>query len=299
MGGNKIILANWPNDKYIICNINNDIPVRLPSHPYVLVNRSVLCNCGTEAENHFLLELLAACHDSNSKLVLYFTMNAAFVYFLDQFTNITESLKIPIIRNKTTFEQTLPISLNMSKSDTDLLIAPRNLKDFIHQYNSRKGIFYLNERHGTTDLTTNKKFFSNNYIVDIFLFITAVISLLVTNLAIYLLCKHKKLRTLVSSLTLQQVKKVCAVTQKKINTECKILTYISLTLTIFGLVMVAILHYKKSKLCRGCMFSNAVKIMIFISDGQYYVPIKLCKTAGSIHLYIITGMLKPENVKLN
>ena len=88
-------------------------------------------------------------------------------------------------------------------------------------------------------------------------------------------------------------------TQKEIDTECKILTYISLALTILGLVMVAILHYRKSKLCRGCMFSNAVKIMIFISDVQYYVPIKLCKTAGSIHLFKIMGMLKSENIKLN
>ena len=41
-GGNEIILANWPNDKHIICNINNDIPVRMHSHPYVLLkNRSV------------------------------------------------------------------------------------------------------------------------------------------------------------------------------------------------------------------------------------------------------------------
>ena len=47
------------------------------------------------------------------------------------------------------------------------------------------------------------------------------------------------------------------------------------------------------------MFSNAVKIMILISDVQYYVPIKLCKTAGSIHLFKITGTLKPENIKLN
>ena len=47
------------------------------------------------------------------------------------------------------------------------------------------------------------------------------------------------------------------------------------------------------------MFSNAVKIMIFISDVQYYVPIKLCKTAGSIDLHKIQGMLKPENIKLN
>ena len=47
------------------------------------------------------------------------------------------------------------------------------------------------------------------------------------------------------------------------------------------------------------MLSNAVKIMIFISVVQYYVPIKLYKTSGSIHLFKITGMLNSENVKLN
>ena len=77
-GGNEIILANWPNDKHIICNINNDIPVRIPSHPYVLVNRSVLCNCGIEAENHFLLESLAACENANSKLTMYFYRQYSF-----------------------------------------------------------------------------------------------------------------------------------------------------------------------------------------------------------------------------
>ena len=39
--------------------------------------------------------------------------------------------------------------------------------------------------------------------------------------------------------------------------------------------------------------------MIFISDVQYYVPIKLCKTTGILHLFKIIGMLKPENIKLN
>ena len=47
------------------------------------------------------------------------------------------------------------------------------------------------------------------------------------------------------------------------------------------------------------MFSNAVKIMVFISDVQNYIPIKLCKTARSIHLFTITGMLKAQNIKLN
>ena len=38
-GSNEIIPANWPNDKHIICTINNDLPVEIPSHPCVLVNR--------------------------------------------------------------------------------------------------------------------------------------------------------------------------------------------------------------------------------------------------------------------
>ena len=90
-GGNEIILANWPNDKQMICNINNDIPVKIPSHPYVLVNRSVLCNCGIEADNHFLLKSLAACENTNTKLTMYFTVNTAFVNYLDEFPNLTES----------------------------------------------------------------------------------------------------------------------------------------------------------------------------------------------------------------
>ena len=82
-GGNEIFLANWPNNKHIICNINNNIPVRIPSHPYILVNRSVLCNYGIEADNCYLLESLAECDNANSQLTMYFTVNTTFVNYLD------------------------------------------------------------------------------------------------------------------------------------------------------------------------------------------------------------------------
>ena len=39
--------------------------------------------------------------------------------------------------------------------------------------------------------------------------------------------------------------------------------------------------------------------MLFVSDVQYYVLVILCKTAGSIHLFKITGKLTPDKVKLN
>ena len=62
---------------------------RYPAHPYVLVNRSVLCNCGIEVENHFLLESLVASQDTNSKLTMYFTVNTVFTNYLEKFLNLT------------------------------------------------------------------------------------------------------------------------------------------------------------------------------------------------------------------
>ena len=99
--GNEIILANWPNDKHIICTINNVLPINIPSHPYVLVNRSMLCNCGIEVENNFLIESLATYHDATINAVMYFTFNTAFTNYIDQF-NLTEDLKFPILTKKTT-----------------------------------------------------------------------------------------------------------------------------------------------------------------------------------------------------
>ena len=72
---------------------------------------------------------------------MYFMVNTAFVNYLKQIDNLTGTPEILILKNKTTFEQTLPVSLNISTFGSDLLTAPRTLKDFIHQYNQKKEIF--------------------------------------------------------------------------------------------------------------------------------------------------------------
>ena len=71
-----------------------------------------------------------------------------------------------------------------------------------------------------------------------------------------------------------------------------------LIISLLGIVVFLILNVRKLKL-RGHLLSNVVKIMLFISDAQYYVPVKLPRTAGSTHLFKITGHLLPDHVKLN
>ena len=67
----------------------------------------------------------------------------------------------------------------------------------------------MKERHDTMNIESpNKNFFTNNLIVDIFVF-TAEINLAIATIRIlYLMCKYNKLRTLLASLLLQQVKEV-------------------------------------------------------------------------------------------
>ena len=105
---NEIMLANWPANECIICTIDNDFPMAIPSHPYILVNRSILCNCGIEAENNFLLESLAVCHDTNTKLIMYFTVNNASTNYLNEF-NLMEEIDMLIFMKKSTLEITLPV----------------------------------------------------------------------------------------------------------------------------------------------------------------------------------------------
>ena len=100
---------------------------------------------------------------------------------------------VPNNQKQTMFEQSLPISLNISKFDSTLLTASSNLKEFINSYTNHKEIFDLQERHDNMELNTNKNFFSENYILDIFMFISVIISLLAIILTVYLVCKHKKL----------------------------------------------------------------------------------------------------------
>ena len=235
-GRHEMILANWPNTKYVICNDNHNFPVKIPSHPYVLLKRSVLCNCAIEAENNFLLESIAACPGKPSALTMYYTVNTAFMNYFDSLIENSEIDKVDmhISQNWTTKEQVFPISLQTSEFDTDLLKAPKTLKDLVRQYKQKGHMLDKSNKDN------NKHSFFNNIIMDIFLFIAAIISLLATTVIIHLVCKHTKLKALVTGIAFHPIKQTEALLDKEnILQKCTAQWYTiaALTLMIIGLVI--------------------------------------------------------------
>ena len=135
------------------------------------------------------------------------------IVFMNYFDNLveqseTEKLDMHISQNWTT-EQVFPIALQTSEFDTKLLQAPKTLKDLIRQHKQKGQVLEKAKNDG------NKKSFFNNIVMDIFLFIAAVLSMLSTAAIVHLVCRHTKLKALGTGITFQPIRQNEALIDKE------------------------------------------------------------------------------------
>ena len=271
-GGRQIILANWPNYKRIICTYNNNIPVNIPSHPYVLLDRNILCNCDIEAESNFLLELLATCGEHEKPdLEMYFTVNLVFVDYLEE---LNESIKNPINRNWTSFKQTLPVSLESFQLDSKLLHAPVMLRDFIDQYQENR----ITATKWDKSPTSKFQSFINSFLIDMLVFIVAILTVFIIFVIIYIITGQSKLKALVTTMALQRIRAIDALNTNKQSQSCNSeLLKILMILNLVIVVSLLLRKIRKSVFFQGQLFSNMVKIKLFLADTKSYVSLDLNK----------------------
>ena len=115
----------------------------------------------------------------------------------------------------------------------------------------------------------------------------------------YMVCRQSKLKALVANIALQHTKTVEVANSTTRHCICEPNWYIVglLLIILLGITYLVMNKIRKSCLFKGCLFSNITKIMLFILNTTNYVPIKLCRIAGSIHLVKIRGRLTIENVR--
>ena len=122
--------------------------------------------------------------------------------------------------------------------------------------------------------------------MDVFLLIATILSNIATAAIVCIMCKCAKLKALLTGIAFQPITETDAIfgnDNKHCNCDAQSYTMAALASMIVGLILFILVTTKKCRIFRGKLFSNTVTVMIFISDVKQYVPVKLCKTTGSIH----------------
>ena len=199
-----------------------------------------------------------------------------------------------INQNWTTNKQVLPISLQATPFNSKLLEAPKTLKGLVQQYKQK------NKMLDETQSNKPKNEFFDNIAIDIFLFAAAFISMLTIVAIIHLMCRYSKLKTLLTGIAFQPVNQAEAAVTKQAKEFCTAQWYTIAALTVLTILLIVYicLSNQKCAMFKRRLHSNTVTIMLFFSDVRQYVPVKLCKTAGSIHLFQIYGQLDSNQIIL-
>ena len=209
-GGSNILLANMLSPKTLICMADSPMARPLPSHPYVLVNRSILCNCHLQTGLNYLLKSLSSC-DSGAPFTMYFTVNSAIHHFMSEFS-LSDSLSPN--GKLLSWEYIFDICLNDTSKPSIHpntswpilpLDSPNTLLELFQSISSRPHTspnlpFFPIVQHTSMKIPNypRKGSFLFSTAAHIAYFCTACILTCMLAPQIYLACKHKKLCTLVT-----------------------------------------------------------------------------------------------------
>ena len=105
--------------------------------------------------------------------------------------------------------QVLPISIESFNMSQSLLQALKTLKQYINQYQENRKLLEMREK-AIKEPTFNT--FLSSYVVDVIVFVTGILSVILTFAITYMLCGQSKLKSVVANMALQCIKTIEAAT---------------------------------------------------------------------------------------
>ena len=141
------------------------------------------------------------------------------------------------------------------------------LKDFIEQYQENRITAAKWE-----DPKSKFRMFINSFLVDMLIFIAAILTVFLIFVILYVITGQSKLKALVTTMALQRIRAVEALNINSQAQSCnsgllKILMIINLVIVVSLLLR----KIKKSVFFWGQPFPNMVKIKLFLADTKLYV----------------------------
>jgi hypothetical protein len=300
-GGNQIVLANILNQKKLICTDNANLATPLPSHQYVLVNRSILCNCEIEAGFTYVLRSLGACTDENHLPPMYFTINMAFFNMFQEFLNITK--QAPSQPSLT--EWKFPISLspdNQSNSGQLTMKGPTELKNLLAKMKE-------NQRNFQDSTPPNSEFHEEllekiaTPPAKIFIFVAAILACIAVAGTVLIVLKLKKMGITIAGLSFASIPTVQAMPAEDqvdlISCPEPWLTYLLAVISLVSLALYLFNNWEVFSCWIGIRYINTNVIYLCLGDEETFVPLKLVHSLGTSFKFNVNNPIKADQVRLS
>ena len=326
-GGPKILLANILTPKRLICTYASDMAHPVPSHDYVLVNRSILCNCHMESSLIYLLKSIAFCETASADYAMSFALNLAFLHMIQDLWPGNFSQLPPVVtQEELAFPLGLTSNANFCGQDPNgtypiiLMHEPHSLSA-LHSSLRARGVapsdrkfpFLFGTRQAYPIGHHKKGSFLFHLALHIFYFSTGIIVFVSIGPQLYACIKQGKLKTLVTTMALYKVPGADAF-NRTLPLSTPIIPneghakYVCLDPWVNALVTLASLgtivaflmvRCRKCTLCRGLEYATACHIYVFISRNDRYSPIKLHSTTGLLYNFVTNQRLPIEAIELH
>ena len=115
--------------------------------------------------------------------------------------------------------------------------------------------------------------FLSSFLADILFFSAALVTMIITLVVIYMVCRQSKLKTFIANIALQSIKGIEAADPRyqDIYCACMMQWYIisMLLIILLGMIYLVANKIKKSNLFGGHLFSNVTKVKLFISTHNH------------------------------
>ena len=315
--GPQILLANMLTPKRLICTYASDMARPVPSHDYVLVSRSMLCNCHMESGLTYLLKSIAFCEDASTDYTMSFALNLAFLHMIQELWPRNFSTLPPTITSKEFF---FPLGLT-SNSDfrskdpnssyplvlwhepTSLTALHSSLKAIGATHRNRKTPFHLGPGQDYPIGHHRKGFFLFHLALHIFYFSTGIIVFVSIGPQIYACIKQGKLKTLVTTMALYKLPGTDALIPNEGEAKYVCLDpWVNALVTLASLgtiVTYLMVRCRRHTLCKGLEYTTTCHVYVFISNNDRYSSIKLCSVTGLLYNFVTNQGVPMESLELH
>ena len=139
------------------------------------------------------------------------------------------------------------------------------------------------------------KGFISSFIADIIGFGAALLTIIMALVVIYIVTGHSKLKTLVANIALQHIKTAEAAALNPNHIICESgLVKILLVINLAIVTLIAFAKLRKSRIFKGKLFSDTIKVKLFVADNHCYIPLHLNRLAGSVTFLKYTVYLQKK-----